>query len=120
MRVSKRLIITLKIVPAVIWILVCTEEVTKSESFDLTGDAAVIDIDETIDLQIDALAALAALVYLAQKQWKLCDRPGQCPFPHDPAARSARREVGESIADVAGPLPPRQCPIDNVYEKYGA
>src|SRR5215469_361539 len=32
---EKRLIITLKIVPAVIWILVCTEEVTKSESFDL-------------------------------------------------------------------------------------
>jgi hypothetical protein len=105
MQLSKRFLIMLKIIPTVIWLLVCLERGNKGESFDPGGYTATIDIDDTIDLQINALAGLAVLAYLAQKQWKSCDRSGQRPRPHDPAGRGARREVGESIADVAGPPP---------------
>jgi hypothetical protein len=52
------------------------EGVTKSESFGLSEETTTIDIDETIDLQIKALAGLAMLAYLAQKQSKSCDWPG--------------------------------------------
>ena len=110
MQLSKRFMVTLKIVPTVIWLLFCIEGVTKSESFDLSG-AAAIDIDETIDLQINALAALAMLAYLAQKQESSCERSAQSPRPHDPASdRGTRREVGESIAVAAAPPPsPAMC-----------
>jgi hypothetical protein len=42
---------------------------TKS-TLDTVGEAAAIDIDNTIDLPINALAGLAVFVYLARTGWK--------------------------------------------------
>jgi hypothetical protein len=104
MQLSKRFVVTLKVLPTAIWLLVCLNGGAKSDSFDLPDNATTTDIDDTIDLQINALGALAVLAYLAQMQSKSGD-VRQMPAPLRPADCGDRREVGEPIAVAAEPPP---------------
>jgi hypothetical protein len=93
--------ITRRILPTIIGIIVCVGDGVSSESgvndrshtpgraypvmpsggraettntLGAAGEVAVVDIDNTIDLRINALAGLAVFVYFARMGWKARDR----------------------------------------------
>jgi hypothetical protein len=90
--------VTRRILPAIIGVIVCAgdgfsgESGVKAERYtagqaypvmlsagraetkdtlDAAGKAVAIDIDDTMDLRINALAGLAVFVYFAQMGWKV-------------------------------------------------